>query len=163
VIFVTVGNATQGFRRLLDTVDRLAGSGALSGETVLIQSGHNPEFRSFHCKCEPFLPMEEFLLTLREASVVVCHAGATLFQVIQAGKVPVVVPRRKMHGEIIDDHQFELTQALASQGRVIPAYEPDELPAAIAEARQRKPAPLDATSTDMHRLVARAIKELMDV
>ena len=159
VIFVTVGNATQGFRRLLDAVDRLAGAGAFDGEEVFIQSGNNQDFRPLNCKTEPFLAMRDFVLKIEQADVVVCHAGAgTLLQVFQAGKIPVVVPR-KAYREHVDDHQLELTEALAAEGRVIPAYESEYLPAAIAEARQRRALPLRAPSM-MLNLVAAAIAEL---
>ena len=162
MIFVTVGNATQGFRRLLDAVDILAGEKAWGNETVFIQSGNNPGFRPAYCKHEPFVPMDDFALKFQEAAVIVSHAGTgTLFHALQAGKVPVVMPRRKKYGEIIDDHQLELVQALASEGRVIPAYEPMELPAAIAEARQRTPGSALSPSTEMHQLVAKAFEELM--
>jgi UDP-N-acetylglucosamine transferase subunit ALG13 len=161
VIFVTVGNATQGFRRLLDAVDQFTGDGLFPNDDVFIQSGNNREFIPVHCKHEPFLSMEDFTVKIREAAVVVCHAGATLFQVIQAGKVPVVMPRRKKYGEIIDDHQLELTQALAQEGRIIPAYEPEELPVAITEARRRKPTPVSLASKEMLQLVAKAIEDLV--
>ena len=38
-MFVTVGNATQGFARLLQAVDAAAGEGFFEGEPVLIQTG----------------------------------------------------------------------------------------------------------------------------
>jgi beta-1,4-N-acetylglucosaminyltransferase len=161
LVFVTVGNATQGFKRLLETVDRLAGEGFFKGEVVLIQSGNNPDFRPFRCKHEPFLSMEEFQARIREADLIISHAGAgTLFHVLQAGKVPVVMPRRKKYGEHVDNHQVELVKALAAEGRMIPAYEPQDLPRAITEARQRNMQPIPLPPSRMIQLVAQAIDEL---
>ena len=168
MIFVTVGNATQGFRRLLDVVDRLAGQGAFRNETVFIQSGNNPGFRPSNCKHEPFLPMEEFEMKIHEADLVISHAGAgTLLHVLQTGKLPVVMPRRKKYGEHVDDHQVELVKALATEGRIIPAYEPEDLPNAIMEVfelnRRRKGSGVrsEEKKSPMLELVAKAIGEMM--
>ncbi len=161
-VFVTVGNATQGFNRLLEAVDRLAGEGFFGGETVLVQAGNNPNFQPIHCKCEAFLPMEEFVARVHDADLIITHAGAgTLFHVLQAGKVAVVMPRREKYREHVDDHQVELVEALAAEGRVIPAYEPSDLPVAIAEARKRGAHAVPPGPSRMLNLVGRAIEELM--
>jgi len=165
VIFVTVGNATQGFLRLLDKVDQLAGERKFGSEIVLIQSGNNPNFRPLNCKHEPFLSSEMFETNIRDADLIITHAGAgTLIHTFQVGKVPVIFPRRKECGELVDDHQVELTQALAAEGRIIPAYEPEDLTAAIEEARRRKGSGVRGKEkkSPMLDLVAKAIDELMN-
>lgn len=162
MIFLTVGNATQGFQRLLSAVDHLTGSGCLMGELVFVQSGHNPEFRPSHCQHEPFLGMEDFAAMILGSDLIICHGGAgTLLHVLRAGKVPVVVPRRKQYGEHVDDHQIELAKALAAEGRIISAYEPRDLPAAIAEARRRNVQVIPPPSSRMVSLVSQAIEELI--
>jgi UDP-N-acetylglucosamine transferase subunit ALG13 len=162
MIFVTVGNATQRFGRLLNAIDGLAGRGLFGNDVVFIQSGNNPRFLPSFCKHESFLSIEEFVRKISEADMVICHAGAgTLLHVLQGGKVPVVVPRRKKYGELVDDHQVELVKALALEGRVIPAYEPEELPAAIAAAFQRNRQTVPPPPSRMLSLVAQAIEELI--
>ena len=162
MIFATVGNATQSFRRLLDAVDALAGKGVFGQDEVVIQSGNTADFLSLYGKQERVLPMEQFSALIAKADLVICHAGAgTLFHVLQARKVPVVMPRRKRYGEHVDDHQMELTRALAAVGRAVPAYEPEDLPAAIAEAQRRSNQPLPPTPSLMLELVGQAIDELM--
>ena len=160
MVFVTVGSASQGFRRLLDAVDRLAGIGAFGHDSVLMQVGQAEGYVPIHCEAKTFVSREEFQQLVQQASLVICHGGATSLEVIRAGKVPVVMPRRKMYGEIVNDHQVEFVQALTTEGRVIPAMEPDDLPAAIAQARQhnmiRRPLP----SSPMVALVAQALEEL---
>lgn len=158
MIFVTVGNATQSFPRLLRAMDELAGKD-LNGETVVMQSG-TAEYRAVHCSQRNYFPPEEFVNLIQTARVVVCHGGAgTLHHVFQAGKVPVVMPRRAKYGEHVDD-QFQLVKAIAAAGRIIPAYEPEDLPAALAEAgklkNRERPDPPE-TAVD---LVRRAITEL---
>ncbi len=162
MIFVTVGNASQGFRRLLDAVDRLACDGALGDEEVLIQAGSNCGVVSTRSRVRPVLPLHEFQQALETASLVVAHGGAgTLIQVLSLGKVPVVMPRRLHYGEVVDDHQVELVRMLAEEGRVVPAYEPADLAAAISEARQRHRRDRDRTEPPLLRVVARLIDELL--
>jgi exopolysaccharide biosynthesis glucuronosyltransferase PssE len=166
VILVTVGNATQGFRRLLDRVDQLAGENAFrKKEMVFIQSGNNTEFHPLNCKHESFLNMETFRAKIREADLVITHAGAgTLLSALQAGKIPVVMPRRKKYGELVDDHQVELVKALTADGRIIPAYEPEELPLAIEECRRRQASGVrrEEKQSPMIWMVADAVDELMN-
>ena len=53
---------------------------------------------------------------------------------IQAGKVPVIMPRRAHLGEHVDDHQLEMAQALERAGKVAVAREAAELPDAVKRA-----------------------------
>jgi UDP-N-acetylglucosamine transferase subunit ALG13 len=161
LVFVTVGNATQSFTRLLETVDHAAGAGAFGEDKVVLQTGNNTSFRSMHCEQEAFIEMERFEKLINDASAVICHGGSgTLIHVLQAGKVPLVMPRRQKYAEHIDDHQFELVQALAKDGRVIPIYEPDDLLPALEQARVRTKQTQAKPSSSLPELVAEAIKEL---
>jgi len=162
VIFLTVGNATAPFRRLLDAVDQLAGQGLFGNQDVIMQVGNNPDFHPTHAKAEPFLEMNEFVKKVQEADLVICHAGAgTLLHVLCAGKVPVVMPRRRQYGELVDDHQVELVQALASEGKVIPAFELDELEKAITIAQQLSGGSPATTRGRMPALLRHAITDLV--
>lgn len=140
MIFVTVGNSHHGSMRLLEGVEALAASGFFAGEKVIAQSGNNPGFVPTHCENRSFLGMDEFHQIVRDARVVICHAGAgTLSGVLRTGKTPVVVPRRVKYNEIVDDHQTQLLEAFAARGLLVPAYEVADLPAAIQEAAARPP------------------------
>ena len=162
MIFVTVGNATQGFRRLLDAVEFQAQQGILKGEEIVFQSGHTSNFSPVTGRLFPFIPLEEFEKVVQEAEVVICHAGAgTLIHVFRVGKVPVVMPRQKKHGEHVDDHQVELVKELAGQERVIPAYEEDHLASAIEKARNQKIEPPLFRQGDGLKLVENAIEEIL--
>jgi UDP-N-acetylglucosamine transferase subunit ALG13 len=126
--FVTVGNAKQPFRRLLDAV---AVHAALLPRPVIVQHGHNP-FAAENCQAVAFLGMEEFTEQIRRAEIVIMHAGAgSVIHAIEAGKRPIVVPRRVRYGEHVNDHQVELARALSEIDKVIVVEEPDELPGAV--------------------------------
>jgi UDP-N-acetylglucosamine transferase subunit ALG13 len=164
MIFVTVGNATQGFRRLLDAIEPLVEAGVLPEKEVLIQTGCESGLKTLRCAQVAFLSWERFVETINNSDLVICHAGAgTLFHVLQAGKIPVVMPRRAKYGELVDDHQLDLSKVLESEGRVILAYEPNELPAAIAIAQQRSTGHIPYPPSKMRSLVAKAINDLLGV
>jgi beta-1,4-N-acetylglucosaminyltransferase len=147
--------------RLLDTVDDLARRGVFDSERVLIQSGNNPDFKTLNCENKPFCSMDEFEECLKNASLVISHAGCgTLLQAIRLGKVPIVMPRRKKYNEHVNDHQMQLVQALVEQGRVVAALEPEDLPEAMAQARRLSAKPHPAQPTLMLDTVRKAIKEL---
>lgn len=161
MIFVTVGNATQSFLRLLSAVDELAGKGMLGEGPVVIQSGHSDGFLARNCEQVDFLKPEAFAGLISRAQVVICHGGAgTLHHVFHEGKVPVVMPRRRIYGEHVDD-QLSLVQALESQGRVIAAYEPVDLSAAVDRCITRSREPIPSPPSRMIQLVSTALDEII--
>ncbi len=160
MIFVTVGNATQGFPRLLEAIDEIAGNGTLKQETFVVQSGSNFGFRARHCAQRGFFSPDEFRELIDQADVIVCHGGAgTLHHVFSAGKVPVVMPRRRKYHEHVDD-QYALVKALADHGRVIPAFETTDLSAAIEIARERHESMAPPSLSTALGIIERAINEL---
>jgi UDP-N-acetylglucosamine--N-acetylmuramyl-(pentapeptide) pyrophosphoryl-undecaprenol N-acetylglucosamine transferase len=51
---------------------------------------------------------------IRGADVVVAHAGTGIaLMALENGKCPILVPRRAMHGEHVDDHQLTIALELA--------------------------------------------------
>lgn len=162
VIFVTIGNPIQGFRRLLDAVDALAGKGIFRGQPVFAQAGHNPGFEPRYCESKPFVSMEEFNRRMQDAALIICHGGSTVLGAIRLGKVPVVMPRMKKYHEHVNDHQVQFVRALAAEGWLIPAYEPEDLAEAIEEAKCRKAQLVPLPPSQMLELVAKAIEELIN-
>jgi UDP-N-acetylglucosamine transferase subunit ALG13 len=161
LIFVTVGNATQRFPRLLKAVDDLSASGFFEAEPVVVQTGNNTGLRLAHCQPQAFLAMDEFERHMRNADLIICHGGCgTLLYAARLGKTPVVMPRRKKYDEHVNDHQMQLVNELASQGRIVPAYEPADLAGAIREARRRNTHSAPSPPSPMIDLVAQAITEL---
>jgi UDP-N-acetylglucosamine transferase subunit ALG13 len=162
LIFVTVGNATQPFDRLLSAIDELAGKGVFEGEHVLIQSGNSPEFEARHCEVRPFISMDEFSDLMEQASLIICHGGCgTQLHAIRLGKIPIVMPRLEKHGEHLNDHQLQLVQALAAERKIVPAYDVNDLAQAIIQARELNKMSLVAQTSPMLGLVAQAIEDLV--
>jgi UDP-N-acetylglucosamine transferase subunit ALG13 len=63
------------------------------------------------------IPERDLIDAMREADVVVAHAGVgTALAALEVGKCPVLVPRRLAHGEHVDDHQIQIALELARRG-----------------------------------------------
>jgi UDP-N-acetylglucosamine--N-acetylmuramyl-(pentapeptide) pyrophosphoryl-undecaprenol N-acetylglucosamine transferase len=60
------------------------------------------------------LPAHELREAIETADVVIAHAGCgSSVGALAAGKLPVLVARRKRYGENVDDHQMEIAQELS--------------------------------------------------
>ncbi|MFC8619298.1 glycosyltransferase [Micromonospora purpureochromogenes] len=81
------------------------------------------------------VPYAEMQQAMREADVVVTHAGAgSALAAIRSGHRAVFVPRRRRYGEHVDDHQVAMARELDRRGLVL-ACEADEVTAGdLAEA-----------------------------
>jgi UDP-N-acetylglucosamine--N-acetylmuramyl-(pentapeptide) pyrophosphoryl-undecaprenol N-acetylglucosamine transferase len=66
------------------------------------------------------VPSAELHQAMREADVVIAHAGVgSALAAMQAGRRALLVPRRRAHGEHVDDHQVEMARELSRRDLVI--------------------------------------------
>jgi UDP-N-acetylglucosamine transferase subunit ALG13 len=129
VIFVTVGTNEAAFDRLLDALDAL--ETLPDGESLLVQAGAS-SVAVRQARCVEFLPYEEVVAAMREARIVITHAGVgSVLTALAAGKRPVVVPRLRRFGEAVDDHQVEFARQLAPTGLIRVVEDLDTLAAAL--------------------------------
>jgi UDP-N-acetylglucosamine transferase subunit ALG13 len=127
--FVTVGNATVPFDRLLSIVDEALGM-VTRNVIGVCQTGVS-RVRPRGLSIEPFLGRRDYEAEMARADVVVAHAGiGTLHAARRARHRPFVIPRRASLGEIVNDHQMEVYVALLRRGLIAPA----ETPASLASA-----------------------------
>ncbi len=132
--FVSVGNAIQPFSRLIDGVIAIADQ---LPQPVVIQYGHTTLLGSDGINAFAFMNMDEFIAQVTSAELLIMHAGAgSLIHAIQAGKVPVVMPRLSDLGEHVDNHQVEFTSALAGNRSIVVAHSVAELLDAAEEAQK---------------------------
>ena len=129
--FVALGNGKQPFRRLLESVESNL---KLMPKPVFIQHGHT-RCGSGDFTAAPFVGMEEFARLIREAKLLIMHAGAgAMIHAITAGKRPIVMPRMAAYGEVVDDHQLEFAEAMANDGKAWLVVNDDNLKHAIESA-----------------------------
>ena len=107
MIFVTVGTHEQPFNRLIEYVDRWA---AGVEEEVLIQTGVS-DYKPVNCKYQQFFKQQEMYGLIEKSRIVITHGGPSCYMdVLQRGKIPIVVPRHHEFREHVDDHQLEISR-----------------------------------------------------
>ncbi|MCP4158104.1 MAG: hypothetical protein GY757_60935 [bacterium] len=126
MIFFTVGTHEQPFDRAVEAIDRLRGEGIIS-QDVFIQTGYST-YKPRHCEFADFIGFDDMLKKMAEAEIVFTHGGTgSVMLVLYNKKVPVVIPRQKKYDEHIDDHQVHFCKLMVSKGKIIAAYEKEEL------------------------------------
>jgi UDP-N-acetylglucosamine transferase subunit ALG13 len=126
MIFVTIGTS-EPFDRLLSAVE-----GSVNGEPMLVQRGVS-QIAPSGASVVDFMGFDEFMEAVRQARVVVTHAGVgTVLVAISAGKRPVVVPRLRRFREAVDDHQLPFARRLHEAGLVVLVEDLSRLKDALA-------------------------------
>ena len=83
---------------------------------VLWQTGDTDVSR-FGIEGHYAIPEAELTVAMREADVVIAHAGVgTALAAFEVGKCPLMVPRRHAFGEHVDDHQIQIAAELGERG-----------------------------------------------
>lgn len=125
-LFVTLGFERRPFNRLLRAVDDGIEGGRLP-VSVFVQRGHST-FVPRHCTSQRFLEYDVMVEYLREADIVVAHAGVgTMLLCSSLGKVPILFPRQASLGEHVDDHQVDFARTMWEQKRAFMAATAEEL------------------------------------
>src|SRR5262249_55448287 len=93
--------------------------------------------RPANAECHEFIDHEQFVELARAARAVVTHAGVgSLLTVREAGRRPIVVPRRKACGEAVDDHQVSFSRRRDELGLATLVEDVDLLPSMIVNLPQ---------------------------
>lgn len=114
MIFVTVGTHEQPFNRLIECIDNLKKDGVIQ-EDVTIQTGYST-YEPKYCTWQKLYPYEEMIKFVNEARIVITHGGPSSFIMpLQAGKTPIVVPRKHEFNEHVNDHQVSFSKAVVER------------------------------------------------
>lgn len=131
MIFVTVGTHEQPFDRLLKEIDELKKNKILRDQ-VIIQRGYS-SYLPKYCMTKKFFSLAKMTALIDEARIVITHGGpASFIQVLQAGKIPIVVPRQEKYNEHINDHQVDFVKLIErDKNNIVPIYNIKDLGNAI--------------------------------
>jgi len=125
MIFFTVGTERFAFDRLVQMADLVQGT--LKEEEVFVQLGESRIIPK-QCAWSRFLSFDELVRKIKEARIVVAHAGVgILLLCARFGKVPISLPREKRFREHVDDHQLELAKKMAHLGYLCLVKEAGEI------------------------------------
>lgn len=110
---VTVGTQEgYGFDRLYEAVVPLLAD----CEEVLWQTGPQDVTR-WGIDGRERVPHDELNAAVREADVVIAHAGTgSAMTAFEQGKFPILVPRLARYGEHVDDHQIQIAREMERRG-----------------------------------------------
>lgn len=128
-VVVTVGSSRYDFGRALAAVRR-----ALPPEAEVLWQTGGSDVTGLGIEARPYLLPGELSSAMASADLVIAHAGVgSALSSLQAGRGPVLIPRRRAHGEHVDDHQLQLATELAARGLASVA-EPEDLDRSFLEA-----------------------------
>ncbi len=134
MIFISLGSQKFQFNRLLIAVDRLVEEGKIRDE-VFAQVGYS-DYQPKHYRFKPFLNSDEFNQSIREADVIITHAGTgVIINAVKKGKKVIVVPRLGRFGEHVDDHQVQIAEMFSQLGYICACQDCDELAEKLEEVK----------------------------
>lgn len=118
MIFVTLGTQARDFSRCLSMVEEWVIKCNIE-EPIIAQIGYTC-YKSTEIKCLDFISEKKYQQYIKEASVIISHAGTgALFTSIRLNKKVIAVARLQKYGEMIDDHQKEIVEKLSRENFVI--------------------------------------------
>lgn len=98
-----------GFRRLVERLTQILGP-----ELDITWQTGDTDVRGLSIIPEYQLPRHEFVRRIRDADVVVAHAGTGIaLTALMQGRRPLLVPREARYGEHVDDHQAQIARLLS--------------------------------------------------
>lgn len=133
-LFVPLGTQKFPFNRLINALNKLIKEGIYKPEEIIMQSSVyeiTPMFTHYRT-----LPIEEFNQYIKTAEVIITHSGVNSIITCMNMKKPlVIVPRLKIYGEHVDDHQLEIANLMAQKFGIITLLNLENLNEAIEKAK----------------------------
>jgi UDP-N-acetylglucosamine transferase subunit ALG13 len=120
MIFLSAGNNDLSFIRLFLRFEKIFYDLNKKNVEVICQIGHT-EYKNKNFKIIKFLEKKKFNELIKKSTMFVSHAGAgSVIDSIQNQKIPILLPRKKILKEHIDDHQVELYEKLLQKNLASP-------------------------------------------
>jgi UDP-N-acetylglucosamine transferase subunit ALG13 len=156
--FITIGNAKQSFRRLLDCCIQLR---EILPRPIIVQYG-NTKFFHPDFECHEFINAELFIHTMRSSKIVIAHAGAgSILNSIRAGTKPIVMARMQENQEHINNHQLDLGLRLNQDGYVYLVSNLSEMQGAVFQALKSNDCDLIVKNSEIFNYIESSL-EVMD-
>ncbi|MCW2961097.1 MAG: glycosyltransferase 28 domain protein, partial [Thermoleophilia bacterium] len=131
-VLVVIGTTTFAFDELVERLEEIVPA-SVELQWQLGPATREPE-RGTWFRTIPSTELAELHLSV---DMVVTHGGVgSALMALDAGHVPILVPRRRARNEHVDDHQQEIAASLASRG-LATACELEELDASVLLAARR--------------------------
>jgi UDP-N-acetylglucosamine transferase subunit ALG13 len=123
MIFVTIGSQLP-FDRLIQAIDEIAPTLGMPVVAQVFES----KYTARNIKTLDFVTPSEFSGYIRDADLVIAHAGmGTILSAMELNKPILVVPRKAKYHEARNDHQISNAEIFEKLKYVYVAYEVDDL------------------------------------
>lgn len=137
MIFVTLGSQKFQFNRMLVEIDKLIEKGKITDE-VFAQIGAS-DYKPRKFKYKDFLTQDEFKDYMKNANLVITHAGTgAIVTALKNDKVVIAIPRLAKYGEHVDNHQIQLIDEFKELNFIEPVYEIEQLANALEVVKKNR-------------------------
>jgi UDP-N-acetylglucosamine transferase subunit ALG13 len=137
MIFVTLGSQKFQFNRMLVEIDKLIEEGKITDE-VFAQIGAS-DYKPRKFKYKDFLTQDEFKDYMKNANLVITHAGTgAIVTALKNDKLVIAIPRLAKYGEHVDDHQIQLIDEFKELNFIEPVYEIEQLANALEVVKKNR-------------------------
>ncbi len=134
MILVLLGTQNNDFHRLLDEVERNIKIGNIK-EEVIVQAGFT-KYYSEDMKIFEMTSRTNLERMVEEANLIITHAGVGSIEMgLEKGKKVIAVPRKKIFGEHVNNHQKDIEEELSKKGFIIGIDDVELLEQALKKAK----------------------------
>lgn len=153
-----MGTHERPFYRLVKEIEKLIREKRIN-ERVVIQLGFT-DYRAKGADCYKYLARKKYEKILKNANLIITHAGSgSILTALKLGKPVIAVPRRKVFGEHVNDHQLQIAEEMSKQRGVIAVYDINDLEKAIKKAKKIKIKKLKTIKPVIFKIIERKLKE----
>ncbi|HED05397.1 MAG TPA: multidrug MFS transporter [Ignavibacteria bacterium] len=118
MIFVTVGNSSFQFDRLIQSVDNLISQNIIKGK-VIMQIG-NSKYLPHNAEYFRYCSGSKLTNYITESTLIICHGGiGTIFACLKKNKKVIAIARLPQRGEHSNEHQIEIINQLVKEGQIL--------------------------------------------
>lgn len=158
MIFVTLGTQDKTFPRLLEAIEK-----SNINEKIVAQIG-STEYISNKMELHKFLTLNDFNKYMKEARIIITHAGVgTIIEGLNLGKTMIVAARKKEYKEHVNDHQEQILQTFEKDGYIIALDDFLKIDETIEKAEKFRPKKFTSNNKNFVKFldleIAKLIKE----
>ena len=118
MIYITLGTQPCDFSRCLKMIEKLVKSKGIK-EEIIAQVGYT-SYKPSCMTCYEFIPEKKYQELISNARIIISHAGTgALLSSIKNGKKVIAVARLSEYGEMVNNHQLEITKKLSKEGYIL--------------------------------------------
>lgn len=155
LIFVTLGTQDKEFKRLLDAVEKLE-----IKEKIIAQIG-NTKFSSSKIEIHKFISSTEFEKYMKDARIVITHAGVgTIIHGLKIKKPMIVAAREAKYKEHVNDHQKQILETFSKEGYILALNDFNDLAKKLKEAEDFVPKEFNSNNKNFIKSLDYEIEKL---